>query len=80
LAGTNTLYFEAFSFPNDHIININDFEANPWNSRREVKIGLLSEYLNNEYPLPYDTEIKEYLWLPGQYPVNSDGKYLKWTT
>lgn len=63
--GTNSLYYEVFSLPNDQIIDINDFDSNPWNSRKEVKVGLLQEYLNYYYPIPYDSANNEYFWLPG---------------
>jgi len=55
----------VFSLPNEKSIDINDFDKNPWNSRKEVKIGLLEEYLNYYALIPYDSANNEYFWLPG---------------
>lgn len=62
----------------DNIININDLK-NPWKNSRQVQITLLSEYLNDNYKLPYNLITGKYYWKKNEYPINADGTCTQWT-
>ena len=43
-----------------------------------MEIYPLSDYINNNFDLPFDKITNKFIWVPGDYPRNSDKTYSKW--